>query len=59
VDVRSEVNQFFMEGRRRASFNPQQLYPPTLVPTIWAYVDAQDGDEVLYGCNALSMLERW
>lgn len=55
VDVRVEVNQFFTEGRR-ASFNPQQLYLPSLVPTVWAYVDAQDGDEVLYGCNALSML---
>jgi hypothetical protein len=36
VDVRGEVNQFFTEGRRRASFNPQQLYLPSLVPTVWA-----------------------
>ena len=56
VDVRGDVNLFFNEGGRGRLSTLNRYIPSSLVSTDWVYVTAQVGDEVLYGCNALSML---
>jgi hypothetical protein len=51
VDVRGEVNQFFYGRWKEGVFQSSIVIFPLSSATIRAYVDAQDGDEVLYGYN--------
>ena len=44
VDVEDEVNRFFFGRWKEGVFHSPTVISPSPVPSIWAYVDAQDGD---------------